>query len=97
MPIIIRRSIFFGLDFESRTAARNRRGDKTECFASEWSHALDPDRIVALYATFSNANIRHDREAVLAELRRVAREEFQGQVTRNMVASLYIAQRGGSS
>jgi hypothetical protein len=38
-------------------------------------------------------NIRPDREAVLAELGRIARDEFQGRVTRNMITSLYIARR----
>jgi hypothetical protein len=36
---------------------------------------------------------RPDREAVLAELRRIARDQFQGRVTRNMVTSLYVARR----
>ena len=41
----------------------------------------------------ARANIRPDREAVLAELGRVARDEFHGRVTRNMVTSLYVARR----
>jgi hypothetical protein len=58
-----------------------------------WSLALDPDQTVALYATYSNINIRLDCEAVLTELRRLARDEFHGRVTRNMVTSLYAARR----
>jgi hypothetical protein len=34
-----------------------------------------------------------DRGAVLAELHRIVRDELHGRVTRNMVTSLYIAQR----
>jgi SAM-dependent methyltransferase len=34
-----------------------------------------------------------DREAVLAELGRIARDDFQGRVTRNMVTSLYMVRR----
>jgi hypothetical protein len=34
-----------------------------------------------------------DREAVLAELGRVARDKFGGRVVRNMTTSLYIARR----
>ena len=45
------------------------------------------------YATYSNLNIRPDREAVLIQLHRVARDRFHGCVTRNMVTSLYIARR----
>jgi hypothetical protein len=36
--------------------------------SSAWSLTLDPDQVVKLYATYSNINIRPDREAVLAEL-----------------------------
>jgi len=61
--------------------------------ASAWSLVLDPDQTVALYATFSNINIRPDREAILAELGRIARDEFHGRVTRNMTTSLYTARR----
>ncbi len=64
---------------------------------SAWSLVLDPDQTVALNATYSNINIRPDRVAVLAELRRIARDEFQGRVTRNMVTSLYVARRGSLS
>jgi SAM-dependent methyltransferase len=60
---------------------------------SAWSLVLDPDQVVNPYATYSNINIRPDREAVLAELHRIARDKFQGRVTRNMLTSLYIARR----
>lgn len=60
---------------------------------SAWPLVLDPDQTVALYATYSDINIRRDREAVLAELGRIARDEFHGRVTCNMTTSLYIAQR----
>jgi len=94
-----RSGISFGLDFESRLAALSLTGafSNVEYFTSEWSLVLDPNQTVALYATYSNVNIRDDRETVLAELGRVARDEFQGRVTRNMVTSLYIAQRCGAS
>jgi hypothetical protein len=48
---------------------------------------------VALYATFSEINARQDRQAVLTELGRIARDEFLGRVTRNMTTRLYIARR----
>ena len=59
--------------------------------ASAWSLVLDPDQVVGLYSTYSNINIRPDREAILAELGRIARDKFHGRVTRNMVTSLYMA------
>jgi hypothetical protein len=67
--------------------------DSIEHQASAWSLTLDPDQVVNLYSTYSNITIRPDREAVLAELRRRARDKFQGRVTRNMVTSLYMARR----
>jgi hypothetical protein len=76
-------------------AALERTGvfDAINHRASSWCLVLDPDQTVALYATYSNINILRDREAVLAELGRIARDEFHGHVIRNMITSLYIAQR----
>jgi SAM-dependent methyltransferase len=89
------RDIPFALDAEARVAALERTGafDAIDYQARGWPLVLDPDQTVALYATFSNINIRPDREAVLAELGRIARDEFYGSVTRNMTTSLYTARR----
>jgi hypothetical protein len=85
----------FALAEEARLAAleRTKAFDSLEHRRSTWSLTLDADQTVALYATYSNINIRGDRESVLGELRRIAREEFHGRVIRNMVTSLYIARR----
>jgi len=85
----------FALDVKARLGALERMDafDVVEHRADPWSLILDPDQTVALYATYSNINIRSDREAVLAELGRIARIEFKGCVTRNMITSLYIARR----
>ena len=85
----------FALDAEARLAAleRTHAFNSIEHQTSPWSLVLDPDQTVALYATYSNINIRPDREAVLTELGRVARDEFHGRVIRNMVTSLYVARR----
>lgn len=85
----------FALDTEARLTALNRTHefDAVEHHTSSWSLVLDPDQTVALYATYSNINIRQDRKAVLAELGRISRDEFHGRVTRNMITSLYIARR----
>jgi SAM-dependent methyltransferase len=89
------RDIPFSQDKDTRLGAleRTHTFDSIEHRGSAWSLVLDPDQVVRLYATYSNINIRPDREAILAELGRIARDEFQGRVTRNMVTSLYLARR----
>ena len=90
-----KRGIPFALDAEARIAAleQTHAFDLIEHRTSTWSLILNPAEVVALYATYSNVIIRDDREEVLAELKRVAREEFQGQVTRNMITRLFFARR----
>jgi SAM-dependent methyltransferase len=85
----------FALDFEMRLAALRRSGafDIVDSRISTWTLTLDTDQAVALYATYSNINVRSDRDAVLAELGRVAHDKFGGRVVRNMTTSLYIARR----
>jgi SAM-dependent methyltransferase len=85
----------FALDAEARLAALDRTDafEAVEHKTSAWSLTLDPDQVAALYGTYSNINVRPDREAVLGELRRIARTDFAGRVTRNMITSLYIARR----
>jgi len=85
----------FALDTEARLAAleRTRAFDNVEHHTSPWSLILDPEQTIALYATYSNINIRSDRETVLSELGRIARDEFHGRVIRNMVTTLYVARR----
>jgi SAM-dependent methyltransferase len=87
----------FGLDTEARLAALKRTGafDRIEAEVIPWSLSLDADEAVALYGTFSNVNIRPDRDEVLNELGRIAREEFGGRVVRNMTTSLYMARKAG--
>jgi SAM-dependent methyltransferase len=89
------RNIPFALDKEGRLAALEQTNafEDIEYRTSEWSLILDPDQVVELYATYSNINLRPDREAVLAALGRIARYEFHGRVTRNMTTCLYIARR----
>jgi len=85
----------FALDVEARLAALERTDafDSVEHRTSAWSLVLDSDQTVALYATYSNIDIRPDREHVLNKLFRIARDEFQDRVTRNMITSLYVARR----
>jgi hypothetical protein len=67
--------------------------DTIEWRHSTWSVVLDAEQTVGLYASYSNVSLRHDREAVLAELSRIARNEFNNQVTRHVTTVLYMARR----
>ena len=89
------RGIPFGLDAEARLGALKRTGafDIADTRTSTWPLVLNADQTMALYATYSNINVRPDREAVLAELGRIARDMFDGRVVRNMTTSLYLARR----
>lgn len=89
------RGIPFALDSTARVEALSRTGafDLIEHRNSAWLLELDPQQTVALYATFSEITARQDRQAVLAEIGRIARDEFHGRVIRNMTTSLYIARR----
>lgn len=91
------RGIPFALDFEARLAALKRSGafDLVEHKTSRWPLVLDAEQTVALYATYSNVIARPDCAAVLAELGRIARDDFENGVVRNMTTSLYIARRAG--
>lgn len=89
----------FGLDAEARTEALKRSGafDLVESRITPWQLVLTADETVALYATYSNLTAREDREAVLAGLGRIAREEFGDRVERNMTTSVFVGRRGPSS
>jgi hypothetical protein len=89
------RDVPWPLDAEARIAALERTGafGAIEYRTSAWQIVLDPAQTVTLYATFSNINIRPDRDAILAELHKIARDDFHGGVVRNMTTSLYTARR----
>jgi hypothetical protein len=65
--------------------------DVIEHRSDAWSLELDSERTVALYATFSEINAHPDRLRLLTVLGRIAHDEFEGRVTRNMTTSLDIA------
>jgi SAM-dependent methyltransferase len=94
-PSVGEGNVPFALDSEARLAALKRTGAfrVAESTTSRWPLVLDADQTVALYATYSNVIARLDREAILAELGRIARDVFMNRVVRNMITSLYIAQR----
>jgi len=94
-------SMLGGVPYALDTAARLRALEETgafdviECEHRPWELVLDTGAAVALYSTYSNIQFRPDCEAVLAELERMIREEFNGTITRNMVTSLYLGRRLG--
>jgi SAM-dependent methyltransferase len=86
----------YGLDVSRRTAALERAGFEAITHeTSHWPLRLDPEGVVRLYSTYSNIVARPDCDHVLAELRRIAADEFAGQVIRNMTTSLFLARRPG--
>jgi SAM-dependent methyltransferase len=89
------RGLPFGLDGKARLAALRGSGafEVADSWMRQWSLTLNAEQTVSLYATYSNINVRPDREAVLAELGRIAREEFSDVVVRNMTTALYVARR----
>ena len=87
----------FPLDTAARLDALSRAGafDDIAHRRETWTLTLPPDEVAQLYGTYSPIAARPDRAAVLAELRRIAAEQFDGQVVRNMTTCLYVARRAG--
>jgi SAM-dependent methyltransferase len=86
----------FALDDAARIGALQRAG-AFEAIAHRreaWTLTLTADQVPLLYSTYSPIAARADRAAVLAELERIATEQFGGRVVRNMTTSLYVARRG---
>jgi SAM-dependent methyltransferase len=94
-PSQIEAGLPFALDDAARVGALQRAG-AFEAIAHRretWTLTLTAGEVPLLYSTYSPIVARPDRAAVLAELERVAIEQFGGQVTRNMTTSLYVARR----
>ena len=87
----------FALNVQHRMSAFGRRPEFTAVSheAQAWELVLDPDQVVALYATYSDMTARPapEQRQVLAELRRIAADQFDGRVVRNMITILYTALR----
>jgi SAM-dependent methyltransferase len=87
----------FALQVNDRKSAFGRRPEFTDLAheRQSWDLILNPDQVVALYATYSDMTARPEAEQrqVLAELRRIAADQFDGRVVRNMVTILYTARR----
>ena len=87
----------FALNVQHRMSAFGRRPEFADVRheARGWGLVLDPDQVVALYSTYSDMTARppDEQRQVLAELRRIAADQFAGRVTRNMITILYTARR----
>lgn len=60
-----------------------------------WTEAFSADRLAALYATFSRVGMApaDRREHLLAEVRRVASDAFDGQVDKRIVTSAFVGHK----
>ena len=60
-----------------------------------WTLVLDPDRVRALYATFSHIAVlaEGERQRILDGLQDIAAATFDGRVDRNMLTPIYIGRR----
>ena len=94
-PWVGQAGVPFALDTRARLAAleRAKAFEAIEHQSSHWSLVLDPNQTVALYATYSNIIARADRVQVLAELHRIASDQFGGRVVRDTTTILYTARR----
>jgi SAM-dependent methyltransferase len=87
----------FALDAEARLGALEAAGDFEGARQDKqvWKIELTADETVALYSTYSNMNARapDERRQVLAQLHRIAAEEFGDRVIRNITTVVYTARR----
>ncbi len=87
--------VAFALDSRARINALKQTGafDTPHFETSKWSIELDTKQAMALFRTYSNITILQERETLLNELERIAREQFNGRVIRNMTTCLYTVRR----
>ncbi len=91
----------FALDFERRETDLSRWGRFVDTYHEivRWTLAIDAKATRALYATYSSINQlgQSKRREILDEIFRIANEEFDGRVERNMVTAIYTARRPDAS
>lgn len=87
----------YALQHNTRMSAFGRCGafEDISHAREAWELVVDADEVVALYSTYSNITALppDERQGTLAELRRIAADEFGGRVVRNMITTLYTARR----
>jgi SAM-dependent methyltransferase len=86
----------FALDFNARLGELRSAGF-TDVDRQLFTQTIDfaPERLAALYATFSRVRMApHDtRTRLLDEMQRIAREDFNGSVKREIATSAFIGRR----
>ena len=90
----------FALDLETRTADMVSAGfEKIEHELMHWTLTLTAAETRGLYATYGSINRlpSAEREELLDAIARIADDEFDGRVERNMITSIYTARRPVSS
>ncbi len=86
----------FALEFDVRAAQLAAAGfGSVEHEVIRWVHRFSPETMRSLYATFSNVTRLPppDRDALLDEIERVARDEFGGIVDRPLITAIYTARK----
>lgn len=86
----------FALDVASRTGELRASGfEAIEHRLFEQVLSFTPERIAALYGTFSRVHMAPEetRTRLLSEVARIAREQFGGEVKRTVATSLYVGRR----
>jgi SAM-dependent methyltransferase len=90
----------FELDLEHRFHDLAIAGfDQVECEQVVWTLTLTSAEVRNLYATYSSISRleRAEQARILSAIARVADEQFDGRVERNMITVLYTARRPPSS
>jgi hypothetical protein len=87
----------FALDRDDRLDDLQAVGEfeEIEFELLRWTFVVDPDRVRALYATFSHIAILDaaERERILDGLHEIAATDFGGRVERHMLTPIYICRR----
>ncbi|MES2108600.1 MAG: class I SAM-dependent methyltransferase [Bacteroidota bacterium] len=85
----------YALDFNARLTALEESDafEAIEYRVDEWPLVLTAEQTMALYATYSPISILPDRNKLLAELGKIAKEQFDNRVIKEMVTCLYVARR----
>lgn len=86
----------FALDVASRTGELRSAGfEEIEHQLFEQKITFSPERIAALYGTFSRVGMAPEetRDQLLSEVSRIAREQFGGAVVRTIVTSAFAGRK----
>jgi SAM-dependent methyltransferase len=86
----------FALDFNARLGELRSAGfDQVDRRLFAQTIDFAPERLAALYATFSRVRMAplETRERLLSEMKRIAREDFNGSVKREIATSAFVGRK----